>query len=212
MNPTILIAIAVVAVIFVGLYIALLKQPRARDMAAKANALEAEAEPVSSSQPAPQLEPKPAPKAKAKAAAKPKAAPKAKAPAKPKAESKAVAKAAPKPAPKAPAKIPAPKGVVSSGTAAVTDVASEMLAVKTSGGDDLTKIKGLGPKAAALLAEQGIKSYDKLGKLDDAQIVEVDSRMGAFKGRLGRDRWVEQARYLARGDVASFEAEFGKLS
>lgn len=205
MNSTILIAIAVVAVIFVGLYIALLKQPRARDMAAKASALEAEAEPVSASQPAPQLEPKP------KAAAKPKA----KAPTKPKAPAKAKAapapKAASKPAAKTPAKKPAPKGVVSSGTAAVTDVAGEMLAVKTGGGDDLTKIKGLGPKAAALLSEQGVTSFERLAKLDDAQVAEIDGKMGAFKGRIDRDRWVAQARYLARGDIASFEAEFGKL-
>ena len=35
--------------------------------------------------------------------------------------------------------------------------------------------------------------------------------MGAFKGRITRDRWVEQARYLAAGDIAGFEVTFGKL-
>jgi predicted flap endonuclease-1-like 5' DNA nuclease len=35
--------------------------------------------------------------------------------------------------------------------------------------------------------------------------------MGAFQGRIARDRWIEQARYLAADDVAGFEAVFGKL-
>ena len=35
--------------------------------------------------------------------------------------------------------------------------------------------------------------------------------MGAFEGRIARDRLVEQAGYLARGDTDGFEAKFGKL-
>jgi hypothetical protein len=35
--------------------------------------------------------------------------------------------------------------------------------------------------------------------------------MGAFRGRIERDRVVEQARYLARGDRDGYEATFGKL-
>jgi len=39
----------------------------------------------------------------------------------------------------------------------------------------------------------------------------LDDRLGPFKGRLERDRVVEQASYLARGDRDGFEARFGKL-
>ena len=35
--------------------------------------------------------------------------------------------------------------------------------------------------------------------------------MGAFKGRIARDRWVAQAKLLAEGERDRFEAEFGKL-
>jgi predicted flap endonuclease-1-like 5' DNA nuclease len=39
----------------------------------------------------------------------------------------------------------------------------------------------------------------------------LDDKLGAFKGRLARDRVVEQANYLARDDRDGFEAKFGKL-
>jgi predicted flap endonuclease-1-like 5' DNA nuclease len=35
--------------------------------------------------------------------------------------------------------------------------------------------------------------------------------MGAFKGRIAKDRWIEQAKLLSKGDTAAFEAEFGAL-
>ncbi len=47
--------------------------------------------------------------------------------------------------------------------------------------------------------------------LDPAQAAEVDARLGAFKGRIFRDRWIDQARYLEQNDIAGFEKEFGKL-
>ena len=61
------------------------------------------------------------------------------------------------------------------------------------------------------LFELGITRFDQLGSLDTAQCRALDEQMGVFRGRLERDRWVEQARYLARGDTTSFEREFGKL-
>ncbi|MBV9841423.1 MAG: hypothetical protein JOY99_07835 [Sphingomonadaceae bacterium] len=77
--------------------------------------------------------------------------------------------------------------------------------------DDLTRLKGLGPKAAALLGELGIRRYAQLAALDAAGIARVDAAMGNFKGRITRDRWIDQARFLAAGDIAGFEAQFGKL-
>ena len=77
--------------------------------------------------------------------------------------------------------------------------------------DDLTRLKGLGPKAAATLNELGIHRYAQLATLDGPGVARVDAAMGTFKGRILRDRWVEQARYLAEGDIPGFEARFGKL-
>lgn len=77
--------------------------------------------------------------------------------------------------------------------------------------DPLTRLKGLGPKAQATLAGLGVTRYDQIAAWNEADVARIDAEMGAFKGRIVRDRWVEQARYLAADDVAGFEAVFGKL-
>lgn len=106
--------------------------------------------------------------------------------------------------------------VVSAAAAAVEDVAGPLLGVDAHPDlagppDDLTRIKGLGPKAAAQLKLLGVTRYAQLGALGTAECTALDEQMGVFRGRLERDRWVEQARHLARGDTATFEREFGKL-
>lgn len=78
-------------------------------------------------------------------------------------------------------------------------------------GDDLSRIKGVGPKLRSLLAELGIHRYDQIAAWTDEDIAAIDPKLGAFKGRIARDNWVEQCRHLASGDTASYEAKFGKL-
>lgn len=75
----------------------------------------------------------------------------------------------------------------------------------------LTLLKGLGPKAAARLGELGVTSVDQLAALSAERIADIDAQMGSFAGRITRDRWVEQAKLLAAGDIAGFEKAFGKL-
>lgn len=109
-----------------------------------------------------------------------------------------------------------PNDVVSAAAAAVEDVAGPLFGVDAHPDlagppDDLTRIKGLGPKAAAQLKLLGITRYAQLGVLGPTECEALDEQMGVFRGRLERDRWVEQARYLARGDTKTFEQEFGKL-
>lgn len=77
--------------------------------------------------------------------------------------------------------------------------------------DDLRKLKGVGPKLAALLTDLGITRFDQIAAWGAAEIEKVDAHLGTFKGRITRDNWVEQAGFLAKGDVAGFEARFGKL-
>ena len=77
--------------------------------------------------------------------------------------------------------------------------------------DDLQRLKGVGPKLAARLNELGITSYAQLAGLNETEVALLDDRLGPFKGRVARDRLVEQAHYLARGDKDGFEARFGKL-
>lgn len=98
---------------------------------------------------------------------------------------------------------------------ATTDVAGEVLGVPPRHGpgpaDDLSRLKGVGPKFVARLNELGITGYDQLAGLNANEAAHLDERMGPFRGRLARDRIVEQAAYLARGDVDGFEQRFGKL-
>ncbi|MGY4397997.1 putative flap endonuclease-1-like 5' DNA nuclease [Sphingomonas sp. UYAg733] len=76
---------------------------------------------------------------------------------------------------------------------------------------NITQLKGLGPKLAAQLAELGITRVDQIAVMSPAEIAELDAKLGTFKGRIARDRWVEQAKLLSVGDRAGYEAEFGKL-
>ena len=108
-------------------------------------------------------------------------------------------------------------GVADEVAHAATDVAGEVLGVKASResagpADDLTRLKGVGPKFVARLGELGITRYDQLAGLNANEAAHLDERLGPFQGRLVRDRVIEQADLLARGDTESFEEKFGKLS
>ncbi len=80
-----------------------------------------------------------------------------------------------------------------------------------TGMDDLRRIKGVGPKLAALLQSLGVTSYAQIAAWTEADIDRVDAQLGTFAGRIRRDSWVEQAQFLAAGDAAGFEGKFGKL-
>lgn len=77
--------------------------------------------------------------------------------------------------------------------------------------DNLLQLKGVGPKLNTLLTDMGVTRFDQIAAWTDADVAEVDAHLGTFKGRIVRDNWIEQARFLAAGDIAGFEAKFGKL-
>ncbi len=77
--------------------------------------------------------------------------------------------------------------------------------------DDLTRMKGVGPRLADRLHSLGIVSFAEIAALTQEDADTLDSRLGDFQGRIHRDRWIEQAGYLASGDVAGFEEVFGRL-
>jgi predicted flap endonuclease-1-like 5' DNA nuclease len=101
---------------------------------------------------------------------------------------------------------------------AVEDVVDQFMGIHSHGeeapkshGDKLTLLKGLGPKAESRLHELGVTRFEQIASWNDADVAAIDGQMGAFKGRIQRDRWVDQAKLLAKGDTEAFEAEFGKL-
>lgn len=94
------------------------------------------------------------------------------------------------------------------GTATFADVGAP---ASTGEADNLRLLKGVGPKLAALLTSIGVTRFDQIAAWEAADVTRVDAQLGNFKGRIARDNWIEQARFLATGDVAGFEARFGKL-
>lgn len=112
------------------------------------------------------------------------------------------------------------RGVADQGAAAATDVAGQLLGVRAHSElpgaadgppDNLQMLKGVGPKLAQKLNENGIIRFDQLARLSTNEVSILEDKLGPFRGRLSRDRVVEQASYLARGDTDGFEARFGKL-
>ena len=75
----------------------------------------------------------------------------------------------------------------------------------------MSTLKGLGPKLAARLGELGISTVGQVAALSPEQAAALDAQLGPFAGRMERDRWIEQARFLAAGDTAGFERVFGRL-
>ncbi len=103
--------------------------------------------------------------------------------------------------------------------AAAGDVTGEFLGASVNTGvgedddpaDDLQRLKGVGPKLAQLLESRGYRRFEQLARLGPDEIERLDLALGAFKGRISRDRIVEQAAFLARGDEDGFQQRFGKL-
>ncbi len=77
--------------------------------------------------------------------------------------------------------------------------------------DDLSLIKGVGPKLVTLLSQLGVTQFAQIAAWDEADIDRIDMQLGTFAGRIRRDSWVEQCRFLAAGDTAGFEGKFGRL-
>jgi NADH-quinone oxidoreductase subunit E len=103
---------------------------------------------------------------------------------------------APKPAPKAEAPKAAPKTAAPAAT-----VATKPKALKAARGgkpDDLKVIVGIGPKLEILCHSLGFFHFDQIAAWSDAEIAWVDDNLEGFKGRVTRDKWVEQAKVLAK--------------
>lgn len=111
------------------------------------------------------------------------------------------------------------RGIAAEAAAAVSDVSGQFINAEVhenlpgaSGPpDDLTKLKGVGPKFAATLNQLGIVRFDQLASFSEGDIDRLDQHLGPFKGRLQRDQVPLQAEYLARDDIDGFEQRFGKL-
>ena len=111
------------------------------------------------------------------------------------------------------------RGLAGEAAAATSDVTGELLGApvhrKLSGSeepaDDFCRMKGVGPKFASALHALGFDRFEQLAHLTPTEIDRLDAQLGAFSGRITRDRVAEQAAYLARNDIDGYEQRFGKL-
>ena len=108
--------------------------------------------------------------------------------------------------------------LASQASAGAADVTGEILGAPVHAhlgagppADDFQRMKGVGPRLAEGLHARGFHRFEQLAHLTEQEIEMIDRQLGAFAGRLQRDRIVEQAQYLARGDQDGFEQRFGKL-
>lgn len=115
---------------------------------------------------------------------------------------------------------PEGRGLAGEAAAATSDVTGELIGAQVrrrlegekGPADDFVLLKGVGPKLAAQLNDFGFHRFEQLANLTPTEIERIEAQLGAFRGRLTRDRIVEQADYLARKDIDGYEERFGKLT
>jgi len=110
------------------------------------------------------------------------------------------------------------RGIAGEAAAATTDLTGNIISAPVHRAlegavpsDDLCILKGVGPKFADALHAAGFYNFAQIAGLTPLEVDRLDDQLGAFRGRIARDRIVEQAEYLARNDTDGFEQRFGKL-
>ena len=71
--------------------------------------------------------------------------------------------------------------------------------------DDLKAISGIGPKLEKVLNDLGVWTYAQIAGWRAGEIAWVDDYL-SFSGRIGRDKWIEQAAALAAASAKPAKA------
>jgi predicted flap endonuclease-1-like 5' DNA nuclease len=77
--------------------------------------------------------------------------------------------------------------------------------------DDLLKIKGIGPKLNGVLNGLGIHRFDQIANWKAGDVDKVDDHLDSFKGRIGDEEWIPQAKLLAAGNHSEWERIYGTV-
>jgi predicted flap endonuclease-1-like 5' DNA nuclease len=64
--------------------------------------------------------------------------------------------------------------------------------------DDLKQIRGIGPALERRLNRHGIRSFEQIANLSDEELEDMAEKLAIAPNLIHRDRWVEQARALAK--------------
>lgn len=76
-------------------------------------------------------------------------------------------------------------------------------AARTTGHDDLKRIRGIGVLIEKRLNSLGVHTYDQVADWTSADIDRISQTLD-FKGRIEREAWIEQARILSSGGQTEF--------
>ena len=76
--------------------------------------------------------------------------------------------------------------------------------------DDLKEISGIGLKIEETLNDLGIYHFDQIANWTKENVEWVNEHLLVFKGRIEREKWVEQAKKLASGEQTEFSQRVKK--
>lgn len=82
---------------------------------------------------------------------------------------------------------------------AAVDAGQGNLGAQESGADALENIYGVDATTAGLLNGMGVTRFDQIANWSERDISHYESALGT-PGRIGQERWIEQAQYLAHGE------------
>ena len=83
---------------------------------------------------------------------------------------------------------------------------------KTSAGDDLTVIEGIGPKSVKALEKAGITTWAQIASMTAEELDDVVRVQGGVSLVAGSTKsWPKQAKLLVEGKFEEFQAYIGKL-
>lgn len=72
-------------------------------------------------------------------------------------------------------------------------------------GDDLKTIEGIGPVLEKLCHDMGIYHFDQIAGWGPGEVAWMNGNLKGFKGRVGRDKWVAQARLIGQVGIEEFK-------
>ena len=71
--------------------------------------------------------------------------------------------------------------------------------------DDLKNIEGIGPVLEKLCHDMGVYHFDQIAGWGPGEVAWMNGNLKGFKGRVGRDKWVAQARLIGSAGMEEFK-------
>ena len=71
--------------------------------------------------------------------------------------------------------------------------------------DDLKNIEGIGPVLERLCHDMGVYHFDQIAGWGPGEVAWMNANLKGFKGRVGRDKWVAQARLIGSAGMEEFK-------